>query len=46
LPCNACAGEYINESGRRHLMVDDPPDNAVALQLPELLDQHLLGDGG
>src|SRR6266850_5629327 len=29
---------------RRHLMVDDPPDNAVALQLPELLDQHLLRD--
>jgi hypothetical protein len=25
-------------------MVDDPPDNAVALQLPELLDQHLLRD--
>jgi hypothetical protein len=29
---------------RRHLMVDDPPDNAVALQLPELLYQHLLRD--
>ncbi len=27
-------------------MVDDPPDNAVALQLPELLDQHLLRDRG
>ena len=25
-------------------MVDDPPDNAVALQLPKLLDQHLLRD--
>jgi hypothetical protein len=25
-------------------MVDDPPDNAVALQLSELLDQHLLRD--
>lgn len=25
-------------------MVDDPPDNAVALQLPELLYQHLLRD--
>jgi hypothetical protein len=25
-------------------MVDDPLDNAVALQLPELLDQHLLRD--
>ena len=27
-------------------MVDNPPDNAVALQLPELLDQHLLRDRG
>ena len=27
-------------------MVDDPPDNAVALQLPELLNQHLLRDRG
>ena len=26
-------------------MVDDPPDNAIALQLPELLDQHLLRHG-
>jgi hypothetical protein len=25
-------------------VVDGPPDNAVALQLPELLDQHLLRD--
>ena len=25
-------------------MVDQPTDNAVALQLPELLDQHLLRD--
>ena len=25
-------------------MVDDPPNNAVALQLPELLYQHLLRD--
>jgi len=25
-------------------MVDDPPDDAIALQLPELLDQHLLRD--
>ncbi len=25
-------------------MVYDPPDNAVALQLAELLDQHLLRD--
>ena len=25
-------------------MVDDPPDNAIALQLPELLDQHFLRD--
>ena len=25
-------------------MVDDPLDNAVALQLPELLDQHFLRD--
>ncbi len=25
-------------------MVDDPPDNAVALQLSELLYQHLLRD--
>src|SRR5258707_11269208 len=25
-------------------MVDDPPDDAVALQLPKLLDQHLLRD--
>ena len=27
-------------------MVYDPPDNAVALQLAELLDQHLLRDRG
>ena len=27
-------------------MMDDPLDNAVAFQLPELLDQHLLGDRG
>ena len=27
-------------------MVDDPADNAVALHLPELLDQHLLRDRG
>jgi len=26
-------------------MVDDPPDNAVALQLPELLDKHFLRHG-
>jgi hypothetical protein len=25
-------------------MVDDPPDNVVSLQLPELLYQHLLRD--
>src|SRR6266849_10349482 len=31
---------------RRHLMVDNPPDNAVVLQLRELLDQHLLRDRG
>jgi hypothetical protein len=27
-------------------MVDDPPDNAVPFQLPELLDQHLLRNRG
>lgn len=27
-------------------MVDEPTDNAVALQLPELLYQHLLGNRG
>ena len=27
-------------------MVDDTTDNAVALQLPQLLDQHFLGDRG
>jgi hypothetical protein len=27
---------------RRHLCVDDARDNAVALELPKLLDQHLL----
>jgi len=27
-------------------MVDDPLDNAVAFQLPELLDQHFLRDRG
>ena len=31
---------------RGHLMVDEPTDNAVALQLPELLYQHLLGNRG
>jgi hypothetical protein len=27
-------------------MVDEPTDNAIALQLPELLYQHLLGNRG
>jgi hypothetical protein len=27
---------------RRHLCVDDARDDAVALELPKLLDQHLL----
>src|ERR1700752_3761386 len=30
---------------RRHLCVDDARDDAVALELPKLLDQHLLRDG-
>ena len=30
---------------RRHLGVDDARDDAVALELPKLLDQHLLRDG-
>src|SRR5258706_4061361 len=25
-------------------MVDDPPDDSIDLHLPELLDEHLLGD--
>src|SRR4029453_18379622 len=29
----------------RHLWVDDPRNDAVALELPKLLDQHLLRDG-
>jgi len=27
---------------RRHLCVNDARDNAVTLELPKLLDQHLL----
>jgi hypothetical protein len=26
--------------------MDDPANNAVTLQLPQLLDEHLLGDRG
>jgi hypothetical protein len=29
----------------RHLRVDDPRNDAVALELAKLLDQHLLRDG-
>ena len=29
---------------RGYLVMDDPANNAVALQLPQLLDQHPLGD--